>query len=175
MEALTWALLWSLFAVLAMILGASLGLWASARATTSWRSLLTTLALFYAGWVLFLVPVSFILVIIKGVLELVVTLVGLFNDVSALQAVVAGWNAWMWAILLGLGLAYYALTQQLLAAAVDRVGRNDRSAGEYFDYYPLIRDYQRRLDEEWVAPKVDLYEEEEPKEKEPQMHADERR
>lgn len=153
-----WAILWTLATLPALILGCAVGLWASARATTSWRSLLVTLGLFYAGWVFFLFPVSILLLVLKGLVELAVGLAGLFHDVRDLSSAVAEWNSWLWAGLSAVGLAYYCITERLLAAAVARVGRSDRS--DDLDYFHLLRDYQRKLDERsWEAPKVIYWEE----------------
>ena len=50
--AMIWAFLWVAVMVLAVGLCGALGLWCSARATSSWRSLLTTLPLCYFGGIL---------------------------------------------------------------------------------------------------------------------------
>jgi ABC-type transport system involved in multi-copper enzyme maturation permease subunit len=159
-EALTWAVLWMGAMLLAVILGSAVGLWASARAVSSWRSLLTTLALFYLGWLLFIVPVTIVLVVFKGVVALLLTVIGLFENTSGALAVVQSVSVLAWALFFGLPLAFLVLTHRLLASAAQRVGRNDRTMEGEFDYYVVYRDYylKKQQEEKWEAPKIDLYE-----------------
>jgi ABC-type Na+ efflux pump permease subunit len=152
--AATWAVLWLVVMVLAIILGGALGLWCSARAASSWRGLVSTLALFYLGWLLFFLPVTFLLVIFKGAIELGLRFIGLFTDTSVLVAQIGSSSVSSWALCLAMAAAFWCLTHRLLAAAVARVGRNDREGG--FDYYYLYRDYFRRKQEEkWESPRIE--------------------
>jgi ABC-type transport system involved in multi-copper enzyme maturation permease subunit len=160
-EAVTWSLLWIGVMLLSVILGGAVGLWCSARAASSWRSLLSALAVFYLGWLLFFVPVTFILVIVRGVIELVLHFIGVFEDTSIPLAVVSSVDIRSWALCFGLAAAFWFVTQRLLAAAVRAIGRRpDRTMEMEFDYYYLYREnYRRKQEEKWVAPRVDYIEE----------------
>ncbi len=160
LEALTWGVLWLVGMVSALILGSALGLWASARAASSLRSLLMTLALFYLGWLLFFIPISFVLFVFRGVLELVLRIIGIFADTSVPVGVLVSLDLASWSVCLGLPVAFWVLTTRLLTAAVARVGRNDRTAELDFDYYFVYRDYYRKLQQQhWESPRLDdIYE-----------------
>src|SRR6202022_1816129 len=117
------SLLWIGVMLLSVILGGAVGLWCSARAASSWRSLLTALAVFYLGWLLFFLPVSFILVIFRSVIELVLRFIGIFADTSIPLGVISSIDIRSWALCFGLAAAFWFVTQRLLAAAVSRIGR----------------------------------------------------
>jgi ABC-type transport system involved in multi-copper enzyme maturation permease subunit len=149
-----WAVLWIVVLLLAIILSSALGLWCSARASSSWRSLVSTLALFYLGWLLFSLPLTFLLAFFKGVIELGLRFVGLFTDTSILIGLVGSASVAPVALCFGLAAAFWVLTHRLLASAVTRVGRNDREGG--FDYYYLYHDsFRRRREEKWESPRID--------------------
>ncbi|MCI0380433.1 MAG: ABC transporter permease [Gemmataceae bacterium] len=156
LQCLTWACLWILLSIPAILFGSAVGLFCSARAANSWRSLLLTLTIFYFAWLLFLAPISCILIAFKGMTELALMIVGLFEDTSGLMTTVQGLDIWAGAIWLGIAAAFWVLTERLLTAAVERVGRSDRSMEYDFGYYFLLRDYQRRKMTEPLEPlKVD--------------------
>jgi ABC-type transport system involved in multi-copper enzyme maturation permease subunit len=147
-EAMVWAVLWSAFLVPAVILASAVGLWVSARAASSWRSLMSTLALFYLGWALFFLPTTCMLYVFKGMLALFVILVGAFVDTRAARSFVDAFSVESCALGVGVTVAYLFFTSRLLAGAVQRLGRNDRAMEMQFDYYYLYREYYRRKLEE---------------------------
>ena len=155
-EAFTWACLWALGTLAAICLGSAVGLWCSARASSSWRSLIVTLSIFYLGWLLFVVPVTVVLLVFKGIIDLVLRIIGLFADTSGALTALDSADIVGWSLCFGLAIAFYVLTQRLLSSAVDRVGRNDRTMEFDFDFYFMYRDYYLKKEKEgWDAPNLE--------------------
>ncbi len=149
-EATAWAVLLIGVMILAIILGGAVGLWCSARAVSSWRSCLTTLAIFYSGWIFFFVPISIILFVLKGILEGILWIIGRFEDTTGALMAVNSASVVPLSICVGLALAFWALTHHLIAAAVARVGQNDRAKEMEFDFHFQSRDYFRGLErQQW--------------------------
>ena len=157
--AVTWGVLWVGIMLLATILGSAVGLWCSARAASSWRSLLTTLAIFYLGWLLFFLPLTFVLFIFKGVVDVLVFIIGMFANANIRLGVIDATSVYSWALCLGLAAAFWVLTHRLIASAATRLGRNERSTEAAFDYYHLYNEvYRRKQEEKWESPRLHLYE-----------------
>jgi ABC-type transport system involved in multi-copper enzyme maturation permease subunit len=155
-EALAWTLLWIGVTLLAVIFEGAVGLWCSARAGSSWASLLQTIALFYLGWILFLVPITVVLVVVRGALIVALALLSLLSPTADAIAAVEKWNILYLAAGVGLAAAFWSMTESLLAAAATRLERNDTSGGPEFDYYYLVREHQRKLEEQkWESPNMD--------------------
>lgn len=140
----TWAALCTALMPPAILLACSMGLWASARSRSSWRSLLTASTCFFFCWLAFSLPVSCLALLIRGFLAMIVFFIGLFADTSAAQAILLESNLIGIVLVAGLGLAYLYLNHRLLAATEDRIGRNDRTMEFDFSYFFLFRDIERR-------------------------------
>ncbi len=153
-EATAWAVLWIGAMLLAVILGGAIGLYWSARAGNSWKSLLATLASFYVFWFLAIVPAAIVLVIAKSLILIFLKLEGLVKDNTGALIFMASIDVKAWAACLGLPLAFWYLNSRLIAAAVRRVGRNDRSLATGFDYYYIYNDYLRGKLKEPPTPRV---------------------
>jgi hypothetical protein len=155
-EALAWTLLWIVVTLLAVIFEGAVGLWCSARAGSSWASLLQTVGLFYLGWILFLLPITVVLVVIRGALIVILALLSLISPTADAIAAVEKWNILYLAAGVGLAAAFWSMTEGLLRAAATRLERNDSSGGPEFDYYHLVREHQRKLEEQkWESPNMD--------------------
>jgi hypothetical protein len=112
---------------LAMYFLGSVGLWCSARSKSSWRSLLGTVVVGYAGVVVLTcvsTPVACIGAVVIGLI------LSAFEDAirggyapSVLRTWEAAWPA-VWAS--GAGLAYWLVARSALVAAEATVARNDR-------------------------------------------------
>src|SRR5262249_19732464 len=134
-EATTWATLWVVVTLLAIVLGGAVGLWCSAAAASSWRSLLMTLVVFYCAWLVFVVPVGVILIVLRSIAALVLQVIGVFEDTTIPLAVIQSFDLVACSVCLGLALGFWLAARGLLAAAVKRVGRIDRTLDIHFDYF----------------------------------------
>lgn len=156
----TWALVLSAVAPFAVLLASSLGLWASAGSRSSWRSFLKAGSLFYLGWMGFGMLLSCMLLLIRGLLAMVLAVLGLFQNNAAAQEAVQSWEVQWLALAGGLLLAYRYLNARLLHSAEDHIGRSDRTLEFDAPYHFLFRDIERKQREadtraisgDWAEP-----------------------
>jgi hypothetical protein len=101
--------------------------------------LLTTLALFYFGWLLFTVPATIVLIVFKGVVGVLLTVIGRFENVGGARAAVGSINVLAWALIFGLPLAFWVLTHRLLVSAASWMAVRKRFFKIYFILKPTYQ------------------------------------